>query len=111
MVLLQDFLGIYLHLEMVCFVLVMVLIFYPIFFNGDLSNPSSALYANPLQGALYETPISATLINQMSTTSGIGSTQGRTFTWYSVDLDSSLNNDFLATPTDPVACTILLRNT
>ena len=85
--------------------------FYPIFFNGDLSNPSSALYANPLQGALYETPISATLVNQMSTTSGIGSTQGRTFTWYSVDLDSSFNNDFLATPTDPVACTILLRNT
>ena len=64
--------------------------FYPIFFNGDLSNPSSALYANPLQGALYETPISATLVNQMSTTSGIGSTQGRTFTWYSVDLDSSV---------------------
>ena len=85
--------------------------FYPIFFNGDLSNPSSALYANPLQGALYETPISATLVNQMSTTSGIGSTQGRTFTWYSVDLDSSASNDFLATPTDPVACTILLRNT
>ena len=86
--------------------------FYPIFFNGNLSNPSSPLYANPLQGALYETLISATSLNQMSTTSGIGSTQARTFTWYSVDYSGLTPNDvFAETPTDPVACTILLKNT
>ena len=85
--------------------------FYPIFFNGNLSNPTSALITNTLEGALYETPITATLRNQMAQTSGIGSTQARTFTWYSVDYSGLTPNDIFAeTPTEPVSCLLYLYN-
>ena len=86
--------------------------FYAIYFNGDISNPNNSTIAtNTLEGALYETPITATALTQMSTTSGIGSTQGRTFTWYSVDFSPLTPSDvFAETPTEPVSCEIFLYN-